>query len=159
MAWYLLYELVIHPWGRLDRAVIDNLMVVSGGLLEGMGYALIPEPAFDLNRYIGVQGGSQLWIGDPCNGVSLFAVFVIFLLSYPGPWKHKLWFGAVGLLSIHLINALRIASLCIITTIDYELLNFNHDFTFYVIVYSWVFGLWLAWIKWFGPRSSPEPAP
>lgn len=159
VVWYLLYELVIHPWGRLDRVVIDSLMVISGGLLEGLGYTLIPEPAFDLNRYIGVQGGSQLWIGDPCNGVSLFAVFIIFLLSYPGSWKHKLWFGAVGLLSIHLINALRIASLCIITTIDYELLNFNHDFTFYVIVYSWVFGLWLAWIKWFGPRSAAQATP
>ena len=159
LAWYLLYEILIHPWGFIDRMVIDSLMVISGGLLQGLGYELIPEPAFELNRYIGVQGGSQLWIGDPCNGVSLFAVFIIFLLAYPGPWKHKLWFGAVGLLSIHLINAVRIASLCIITTIDYELLNFNHDFTFYVIVYSWVFGLWLAWIKWFGPRAAPTPTP
>ena len=61
VVWYLLYELIVHPWGRLDRAVIDSLMVISGGLLQGIGYELIPEPAFDLNRYIGVQGGSQLW--------------------------------------------------------------------------------------------------
>jgi hypothetical protein len=58
-------------------------------------------------------------------------------------------------LTIHLINVLRIAALCIIVTIDYELLNFNHDYTFYVIVYGWVFLLWWIWVK----RFSPPPAP
>ena len=82
-----------------------------------LGHELIPEPVNAENiRTIGVQGGHLLWIGDPCNGVGLFAVYLIFLLAYPGPWKHKLWFAALGLLSIHLINALRIAALCIIVT-------------------------------------------
>lgn len=145
--WYLLYERLLHPAGRLDRAVIDNLMLLSGNTLETLGYALIPEPGGDDNRYIGVQGGSLLWIGDPCNGVSLFAVFSIFLLAYPGPWKHKAWFLPLGLLSIHVLNMLRIVVLCIVVTVDYELLNFNHDYTFYIIVYGWVFGLWYLWVK------------
>jgi exosortase/archaeosortase family protein len=145
--WYLLYERLLHPAGILDRAVIDNLMLLSGNTLETLGYALIPEPGGDDNRYIGVQGGSLLWIGDPCNGVSLFAVFSIFLLAYPGPWKHKAWFLPLGLLSIHVLNMLRIVVLCIVVTVDYELLNFNHDYTFYIIVYGWVFGLWYLWVK------------
>ncbi|MBK8614412.1 MAG: hypothetical protein IPN85_13235 [Flavobacteriales bacterium] len=62
--------------------------------------------------------------------------------------------------TIHpLINALRIAGLCIITTIDYELLNFNHDYTFYVVVYGWVFGLWLRGSKWFGHAHGVAPCP
>ncbi len=89
----------------------------------------------------------MLWIGDPCNGISLFAVFSIFLLAYPGPWKHKAWFLPLGLLSIHVLNMLRIVVLCIVVTVDYELLNFNHDYTFYIIVYGWVFGLWYLWVK------------
>ncbi len=145
--WYLLYERLLHPAGSLDRAVIDNLMWLSGNTLESLGYELIPEPGGDDNRYIGVQGGSLLWIGDPCNGVSLFAVFSIFLFAYPGPWKHKAWFLPIGLLSIHLLNMLRIVVLCIVVTVDYELLNFNHDYTFYIIVYGWVFGLWYLWVK------------
>jgi exosortase/archaeosortase family protein len=86
--------------------------------------------------------------------VGLFAVFTLFLLAYPGPWRHKAWFIAFGLLTIHVINVLRIAALCIIVTIDYELLNFNHDYTFYVIVYGWVFLLWwhLGDPKFAGPR-------
>ena len=122
-------------------------------MLRALGYTLLPEPHFDLNRYIGVQGGSHLWIGDPCNGVSLFAVFAIFLIAYPGPWKQKWWFGLAGLISIHLINCMRVVALCVITTVDYELLNFNHDYTFYVIVYGWVFLLWYIWVRRFSPRT------
>lgn len=154
VGWFLLYEFIIHPWGRLDRAVIDALILHAGWLLRVLGYELIPEPAnAELIRTIGVQGGTLLWIGDPCNGVSLFAVYLIFLVAYPGPWKHKLWFGALGVLSIHAINTLRVAALCLITRIDYELLNFNHDYTFYVVVYGWVFLLWWIWVKRFGAMS------
>lgn len=156
LGWYLLYEFVIHPGGALDRAVIDNLVWASGGLLELLGYELIPEPA-QPERTIGVQGGILLWIGDACNGLGLFAVFLIFIIAFPGPVKHKLWYGLAGLLSIHAINALRIAVLCIITSYDYELLNFNHDYTFYVVVYGWVFGLWYFWVKRFSGLGKARP--
>ncbi|MDX9751366.1 MAG: archaeosortase/exosortase family protein [Flavobacteriales bacterium] len=152
--WYLLYEGVLHPHGALDRALIDNLAWLSGGLLEAMGHELLPAPVQDNNRYIGIQGGHHLWIGDACNGAGLFAVFLIFLLAYPGPWKHKGWFAVLGLASIHLINAVRIAALCVIVSIDYELLTFNHDYTFYVVVYGWVFLLWYIWVKRFAPRKA-----
>lgn len=147
--WYLLYEFVLHPQGTLDRVVIDALVALAGTMLRLLGYELLPDPSFDTNRYLGIQGGSHLWIGDPCNGVGLFAVYLIFLLTYPGPWKHKAWFGLLGVASIHAINAARVAALCIIASIDYELLNFNHDYTFYVVVYGWVFLLWYIWVRRF----------
>jgi len=154
VGWYALYEFVLHPMGALDRAAIDSLIEVGGHILRALGYELIPEPTNAENiRTIGVQGGTLLWIGDPCNGVGLFAVYLIFLIAYPGPWKKKIWFGALGLLSIHLINALRVALLCIIVKYDYELLNFNHDYTFYVIVYGWVFLLWAIWVRRFSPST------
>jgi exosortase family protein XrtF len=154
-AWYLLYEFWLHPLGWLDAAVIGHLIRASGILLEGLGYTLIPEPANAENiRTIGVQGGHLLWIGDPCNGLGLFAVFSLFVLAYPGPWRHKAWFVPVGLITIHFINVLRIVVLCIVVTIDYELLNFNHDYTFYVVIYGWVFLLWWVWVRFFPNRPA-----
>lgn len=155
--WYLAYEFVIHPNGMVDRAVIDALVWLAAVLLRLAGYELLPDPDFDTNRYLGIQGGSHLWIGDPCNGVSLFAVFLIFLVAYPGPVKHKFWFGAIGLLTIHLINAIRVAALCVLASINYDYFNFNHDYTFYVVVYGWVFFLWYLWVKRFA-GTSPSPA-
>ncbi len=154
VCWYFFYEFVLHPDGRVDRALIDSLIWISGGMLTLVGHELIPEPTnAEMIRTIGVQGGHLLWIGDPCNGLGVFAVFLIFMAAFPGPFKHKLWFSAMGLLTLHLINALRIAVLSHIVTIDYELLNFNHDYTFQVVVYAWVFLLWYLWVK----RTSPHP--
>lgn len=156
--WYLAYEFLIHPNGALDLAVIDALVWLAGGMLRLAGYDLLPDPGFDSNRYLGIQGGSHLWIGDPCNGVSLFAVFLIFLVAYPGPLKQKLWFAPLGILSIHLINAIRVAVLCVLASIDYDYFNFNHDYTFYVVVYGWVFLLWYIWVKRFA-RPAPPATP
>ncbi len=159
-AWYVLYAVMIHPWGGLDRAVIAALITWAGTILTTLGYELIPEPVNAENiRTIGVEGGHLLWIGDPCNGVGLFAVFLIFLVAFGGPWRHKLWFGALGILSIHLVNALRVAALCIVVSINYEWLNFNHDYTFYVIVYGWVFLLWYIWVRRFARRTTLAKEP
>ena len=155
--WYLLYAFVLHPWEKLDHAVINSLIAVSGTILQLLGYDLIPEPVnADNIRTIGVEGGHLLWIGDPCNGVGLFAVFLIFLIAYGGPWRHKLWFGLFGIITIHLVNALRVAALCIIVGINYEWLNFNHDYTFYVIVYGCVFLLWYIWVKRFANKPGEQ---
>lgn len=154
IGWQLLYALVIHPWGGLDRWLIDRLTEHSGALLRGLGYELLPEPSEDNSRYIGVQGGSFLWIGDRCNGLSVMVVFALFIGAFPGPWKHKPWFALVGLLVVHFVNVLRVVALCIVVTIDYELLNFQHDYTFQVIVYGCVLLLWYIWVKRFAPLPS-----
>lgn len=152
IAWYLVYALVVHPWGVLDHWLIDRIIDTAGTMLRALGYVLIPEPGnVEQLRTIGVEGGHLLWIGDPCDGLGLMAVYLIFIAAYPGPWRHKAWFAVLGVISIHLINSLRVAALCIVVSIDYEWLNFNHDYTFYVIVYGWVFLLWYIWARRFGP--------
>lgn len=151
IGWQLLYSLVIHPWGALDRWLIDRLTDHSGTALHLLGYELLPEPAGDSSRYIGVQGGTFLWIGDRCDGLSVMVVFALFIGAFPGPWKHKPWFILLGVLLIHAMNVLRVVALCYVVTIDYELLNFQHDYTFQVVVYSCVLLLWYIWVKRFAP--------
>ncbi len=153
IVWYLLYHGFINEHTSLDRKVIDNLIALSGGMLEFLGYTLIPEPpAIEQIRTVGIDGTFGLWIGDPCNGLSLFALFSIFILCYPGPWRSKLWFIPFGLLSIHLINVLRIVALCIIVSYDYAYLDFNHNYTFTILVNGYMFLLWLWWARSYGPR-------
>ena len=144
--WYMVYHGYLIKNTPIDRIVIDNLIDVSSWTLEKMNYTLIPEPPeADQIRTIGIDGTYGLWIGDPCNGVILFALFTIFMIFYPGPWKKKLWFLPFGLLTIHLINVLRIVALCIIVTYDYAYLDFNHNYTFTILVYGYMFFLWIWW--------------
>ena len=146
LSWFSLYELYLKENTQFDRYIIDNVIVVSGFILEILGYDLIPNPhPDDPIRTIGIDGTHGVWIGDPCNGISIFGIFTIFILAYPGKWKNKLWFIPLGILIIHLVNAIRIAALAIIVKIDISYLEFNHNYTFTIFVYSFVFLLWFWW--------------
>ena len=145
--WYVIYEAWLHPFGIWDRYIINNLVNLSNSILHTMGYTTITEVAGSTNRIIGIDGTNGVWVGDPCNGFSLFALFLIFMITYPGPWKKKLWYIPLGLLLIHLINVFRIVALTIILDINPEWLDFNHNYTFNIIVYSFVFLLWYIWAK------------
>ena len=70
-------------------------------------------------------------VGAPCDGIVLLALFTVFIVAFPGPWKHKLWYLPAGLIAIHLINAIRITALAVIAHVKIEWLQFNHDYTFY----------------------------
>lgn len=147
LVWYFLYELWLHSETNVDLLVIKNLEDLSSRLLNLLGYSLIPDSDVEDIRTIGIDGTGGLWIGDPCNGLTLFALFVGFVIAYPGSWKHRLWFIPTGLLLIHVLNVLRISALAIILYEyqDFAVLDFNHTYTFTIIVYSFVLMLWYLW--------------
>jgi len=154
--WYLLYELWLHPQGWLDRAIIDNLILISGGALRFIGFNLIPDSFDESIRTIGIDGTHGLWVGDPCNGITLFSLFTGFVIAYPGPIKKKLWFIPLGLVTIHLLNVIRIMALTMIVYYfpDPAILDFNHTYTFTILVYSYVFLLWYIWANKLSEVSS-----
>lgn len=144
--WLMLYEWVIHPWGKLDTLVINDSSLWTTYVLELMGYeSFISDNA--TIRTVGIDGTHGLWIGDPCNGLTLFALFAIFIVAYPGQWKHKLWFIPVGITVIHFLNVMRITALCVIVLKRPEWLDFNHTYTFQLLMYGFIFGLWWIWIQ------------
>ena len=47
---------------------------------------------------------------------------------------------------------------CNALAVDPELLDFNHDYTFTIIVYAFVFMLWYIWIQRFSPLGNTAEA-
>jgi exosortase family protein XrtF len=150
--WFLLYELWLHPKGTIDNYVINNIVDVSENLLKKMGFSLMPEPQTDNIRTIGIDGTHGVWIGDPCNGLTLFALFVGFVVSFPGPIKHKIWYIPTGILIIHVLNIIRVIALSIIAFKKPSLLEINHTYTFTIFVYAVVFTLWMVWVNKFSKQ-------
>lgn len=150
---YFCYEFYINPHTNLDEWIINNLVSIAESILRLFGYSMTqydPEPYMDR---IGIAGSTGVFIGEPCDGFVLFTLFVAFITAFPGPLKHKLWFVPCGILLIHFINALRIIALVLIMRSHPDWLSFNHDYTFTIIVYSFVFLLWWIWINKFSPLS------
>lgn len=148
IGWYFVYELYLHPMGFLDVMVINNSIFFTEHLLQLLGYDVFTQE-MDAIRTIGIDGTHGLWIGDPCNGLTLFALFSGFIIAFPGPWKHKLWFIPAGIILIHFMNIIRITALSLIVKHAPEALEFNHTYTFTFLVYGFIFILWVTWVNKF----------
>jgi exosortase family protein XrtF len=145
LAWYLLYELWLHPQGTLDMMVIDFTIVLSKFILELLGYAVFTGT----ERVIGVDGTGGLWIGDNCNAIALFALFAGFIISFPGSWKKKLLYIPIGIVIIEILNVLRVVALAMLDTYSRKWTEFNHTYTFTIIIYGCIFLLWIIWVNRF----------
>jgi len=145
LIWLGLYEWWIHPAVVIDRAVINNTLLFSQKILEWMGYVVERSG----ERLLYIKGTSGLFIGDSCNGISLFALFSIFIIAFPGKPTAKLFFIPLGVLIIHLLNVFRVVALAIIQTHSYAWTEFNHTYTFTIFIYFCIFGLWMIWVNKF----------
>lgn len=152
IVWEILYVWVIGPNGWLDRLIINDSSLWSVYLLETLGFKTFVGN-HETIRTIGIDGTTGLWIGDPCDGISLFALFAFFVIAYPGNWKHKAWYIPAGITLIHFMNIFRITALCIIVLKEPSWLEFNHTYLFQVLMYGFVFLLWFIWIRRFSGKK------
>ncbi len=152
LLWFLLYDFYIKPKTMLDESIISNIIFSTNRFLELFSYKVYFTME-DLNyQMIGIDGAHPVWIGGPCDGVSVMAIFLIFISAYPGNQKHKFWYVPIGILLIHFINILRVAGLTLINFHAPEYLDFNHNYTFTFIVYGFIFILWITWVNKFSKR-------
>jgi len=147
--WFGLYELVIHPWQKLDLAIIDFTIFISKNILELMGYVVFTGE----ERVIAIDGTGGLWIGDNCNAISLFAIFTGFILAYPGKWKYKFFYIIIGILIIEFFNIIRIVLLAILDTYSRSWTEFNHSYTFNISAYTVIFLMWLLWVNKYSKKA------
>ena len=142
LLWVLLYDLWLSPQGLLDNWVIQNSIYFTGLLLGLLGYEFE-----SVGRLVGLPNVSGLWIGNSCNAVPLFALFTAFIIAYPGPVIKKLLFIPLGIVIIHFLNALRIAALVLLQLHAPGTLDFNHTYTFTILVYTAIFAGWMYWAR------------
>lgn len=147
--WYFLYDLLIQPNEAIDLFVVDLTISVSKWILEFLGYTVYTGA----DRLIGVDGSSGLWIGDNCNGIALFALFTWFIIAYKGKVKYKLIYVPLGIIGIQILNILRVVGLAILDTHSRAWTEFNHTYTFNIIIYAFIFFLWMLWVNKFSEKK------
>ena len=148
-ACYFLYEFLIKPYTKVDQLFIRGIINFCRFILEKTGYKTFASKDVNDIQVFGIDGSNGVWIGGPCNGITLMFLFAVFVIAYPGSIKNKLWYVPIGILIVHTINILRIIALAFIANYDYRYLDFNHTYTFTFLAYSFVFGLWMLWVNKF----------
>ena len=134
--WFGFYENIYeldHLVGiNIQRSISIHVAKVSMFFISVFGYHPILDTTTDF-VIITINGhylNHGVWIGEPCNGLKVFGLFSIFVIAFQGKWIHKLWFIPLSVLFLHIINAVRIAILTIISAQNPTLLDFNHNITF-----------------------------
>lgn len=148
IAWLIIYYLGIKTYTNWDYNLNYSIVYFAEQLFQLFGTLSYIEIESDHVLFI-LDGGNRrpILIGDECNGFKLFSIFTIFLLSFPGNIKSKLWFIPMGLVIIHFANVIRVMALALINNYHPRFLDFNHLYTFTVFVYAIIFLLWYWWAK------------
>lgn len=146
--WILIYENWLANSAYVDDVLIDHLVSANKFLLHLFGYTI-----FHYDATIGIDGSHGVYIGAPCDGVSLFALFTGFVVVFSGKIKHKIPFIILGILIIHVLNILRIFSLTVMAKYKPEMLDFNHKYTFTIIIYLVIFSMWVFWVKKYASKT------
>lgn len=164
ITWYFTYHYLYK---------IDDLLNFDSDLLTGFSKILSSQSNFILSIFnfqtlIEIHGdmvvakiidypySHGVWIGEPCNGIKVFGLFAIFIISFKGDLIKKLIFIPIGILIIHFLNIIRIALLTYISAVNPYILDFNHNITFQLFIYGSMLALWYLWIIKFSKVKSHE---
>ena len=145
LGWFLGYEQRLARDGHLDTLLCNQLSQAGGAMLRVLGFAATIDAA-QANLVV-MNGQPAVIIGAACNGLVLYALFGGFVLAFPGPWQHKLWFVPLGIALIWVLNVLRVVVLALNHHYAHKSVDFNHHYTFNVVVYGFIFGLWMMWAR------------
>ena len=146
---YFFYEFILKKYTRFDQYFIRLIIDTCERILSFLNYKTFSSKEINDFQVFGIDGSNGVWIGGPCNGITLMFLFAIFIIAYPGNLKHKLWYLPIGIILVYSLNLFRIVSLSLIAYYKPSYLEFNHTYTFTFIAYSFVFSLWMLWVNKF----------
>ena len=156
LIWFISYHLIYDiTFTNVEHDILTSFSVIlakqANFLLESLGFETNLEIHEDMvvSKILKYKYQHGVWIGEPCNGIKIFGVFSIFILCLRSKWIYKLLFIPIGIFVLHLLNVIRVASLTYIAAVNPKILDFNHNITFQIIVYSAMLLLWLFFIKKF----------
>ncbi|RYJ40291.1 Exosortase family protein XrtF [Flavobacterium anhuiense] len=147
----LLYKFYLNSYQSED---LDAVTMISGKnseqLLKLLNYdVIIQKSSQNPWQEIILNGRFIARIIEGCNAVSVMILFVSFVSAFSGNLKKTSLFIILGLISIYILNIIRISLLIVLIYHFSRYANFLHDIFFPLMIYGYVFLLWIFWINRF----------
>ena len=131
---------------EVNRVISNFIGLGSSYLMNVLGYsAHYIEQSHGAQMY--VDNVRSVYINHSCNAFNLLKAFFALLLASSHKSKHLIWYMPLGVISIFLVNTLRVFALALIYESYPDYLEFNHKYVFTIVVYSWIFLLFLFWVN------------
>lgn len=145
--WYVLLYVVVRD-SAFDTWLSHSLAKSTAFILN-----LIGQNASSKAGVISLKNIPTVCLANYCNGLDFMGVFVCLVVAWSAPWKSKLYFSLFGVLVIHFLNLFRLAFLALNHHYNPESFDFNHRYTFIILIYG---ALFLMWRKWASKTAKDE---
>ncbi|MNK59869.1 Transmembrane exosortase [compost metagenome] len=147
----LLYKLFLNSYHAEE---LDAITILAGQnseqLLKLFNYDIIIQKSSQNPwQEIILNGKFIARITEGCNAVSVMVLFVSFVAAFSGSFKKTLLFIVLGLISIYILNVIRISLLIVLVYNFPQYTRFLHGTFFPLLIYGYVFILWIFWINRF----------
>lgn len=151
--WMLLYHLILFPVRFPDKP-LTHITASSCSFLYQRLFGKLTfikdmpdvENAGSLTA-VYVQNREAVGIGDLCNGLELYVLYIGFLFCIPSPPLKKCVFVIFGVAGIFILNILRLAGLAWLNLHYVSASDFAHHYLFKMIIYGLVFYTWVKFSK------------
>ncbi len=142
---FVVWQVSYHGFIKPNKTVDDWLtgLVINSTVI---GLELVGFDSYGEDNVIYINGKQSVKVANPCNGLELFVLFVGFLIAFPGEWKSKVIYSAIGVLLICLVNIIREMALALNYNYWQRTFDLNHKYTYTLIVYGIVFLIWRHWL-------------
>ncbi|MEQ8237620.1 MAG: archaeosortase/exosortase family protein [Cyclobacteriaceae bacterium] len=151
IVWMVAYHGFIGPNGKADEWLTTKVVQSTKIGLTLLGYDTTPRKGDsekgDNSRFVYIDGQPVVLVDDPCNGLELVALFIGFLLCFPGPLRYKAVIIPVGSSIVFLINVIREVVLALNYKYFQQTFDFNHKYTYVFFVYLAIFLMWRFWLN------------
>lgn len=108
----------------------------------------------DPSVIVEVDGARIVRVIEGCNAISVMILFAAFILAFSNGFVKTFSYIVFGLVTIHVLNVLRIALLTIGFMKYPEYKHIMHGVIFPLVIYGIVFLLWIFWVTKFVNNDS-----
>lgn len=151
VGWLIIYHGFIMPDGRINNWLTTKVVETTKIGLTILGYKsnqrLVESNNPDSSRYIYIDDQPVVLVADACNGLELMALYIGFLISFPGNLKWKALFIPIGSMLIFTLNVIREIILALNYKYFQQTFDFNHKYTYVFTVYLFIFLIWRFWLN------------
>lgn len=159
IVWQLVYLLLLMPTRVIDQplslftahttaSALNLLTNDSISVKEITENETIEETTLTYAKAILFKNNKKIIsIADGCNGLTLFVLYIGFIIAYPTSIKAKIIYTVAGLFLIVLINILRTTGLAYLAYSYPKFLPFAHHYLYKMITYALIFAIWVHFTK------------
>ncbi len=119
--------------------------------LTGIDYSTDAQTFYITNSEGGI---SWLEVSPGCTSLKQWLHWIVLMIFFPGPWRHKWWYIPLGVLIIQAISIVRITGLACAIYQWPGSFHFFHDYIFKLLFYGTIFLMWLLWVECFRNKKT-----